>query len=111
MIFSLSSTVEGEIDFHIPNTDIFCFFYSQSMTSIPESVWLQAVCASLKMKRNVLILESLRSHAPELNTAGRWLVGDEFLWLAPRAKSVLLEAPDSNSTSYKSLKVRLTSSK
>lgn len=111
MIFSLSPNVEGKIDFDIPNTDIFCFFHSQTMTLIPESVWIHAICASLKMKRDVLLLEAPLSAIPVLNTTARWHVGDQFLWLAPRSKSVLLEAPHALSTSYKCLKVRLTSFK
>lgn len=108
MIFSLAPNVEGKVDFDLPNTDIFCFFHSQNMTLVPESFWLHAICASLKMKRNVLLLEAPLLQVPLLNTTARWHVGDQFLWLAPRSKSVLLEAPHAISISYKSLKVRLT---
>lgn len=111
MIFSLSDKSSGRVDFALDNTDIFCFFHSENCISIPESKWLQALAASLKMKRNVLILEEPLEGASAVLIAQRWHAGEKFLWLAPRSLSVLLEAPFEISSSYKTLKIHLSTFK
>lgn len=108
MIFSLTDNPSGRVNVEIDNTDIFCFFSSEKNVLIPSSLWLQAVCASLKMKRNVLILESPIENDSKVLKAQRWHAGENFLWLAPRSLSVLLEAPLEISGSYKTLKIHLS---
>jgi hypothetical protein len=111
MIFSLSEKNTGAVSIALDNTDIFCFFYSEKSISIPASHWLKAIAASLKMKRNVLILEKPIESAAAVLIAQRWHAGEHFLWLAPRALSVLLEAPFEVSGTYKTLKIHLASFK
>lgn len=111
MIFSLSGNHLEAPGFSLENTDIFCFFSSDYSIKIPESHWLYAVCASLKLKKNVLILERSFEHAPNILSTQRWHVGEEFLWLAPRACSVLLEAPKEISGTYQTLKMHLVTFK
>ena len=48
---------------------------------------------------------------PELNFSARWQVGDDFLWLAPRALSPVLEAVHAFSITYEALKLHLHSFK
>lgn len=104
MIFSLSERVSDPLNFEVPSTDIFCFFHSQNAIKVPALFWLLAITSSLRLKQNVLILEENLAETPLLNTSQRWQVGEHFLWLAPRAASVLLEAHFINSISYKSAK-------
>jgi hypothetical protein len=111
MIFSFSNSFEKEINFEIDQTDIFCFFHSENAISLPEKYWLQAIASSLKMKKNVLVLERHFTHIPLVNTTRRWQVGDEFLWLAPRSLSVLLEAHKTIPVTYEAIKKLLISSK
>lgn len=111
MIFSLSEKTSGAVNFEIEHTDIFCFFHSQNAVSVPAEQWLQAIGASLKLKRNVLILERPLEAVPALIPSQRWQVDTDFLWLAPRALSVLFEAPFSISGTYNSLKNHLSSFK
>ena len=111
MIFSFSNSSIQKINIEINQTDIFCFFYSENAIFVPEKVLLQAVVASLKMKKNVLILEEHFGDISALDTSSRWQVGDEFLWLAPRSLSVLLEAHHEISGSYKFMKNYLNSRK
>lgn len=108
MIFSLSDALSARVDFESEQTDIFCFFSTDKNVLIPSSLWLHAVCASLKMKKNVLILESAIENDSQVLKAQRWHAGENFLWLAPRALSVLLEAPFEISGSYKTLKIHLS---
>jgi len=111
MIFSFSEKSCQKINFEIDQTDIFCFFHPENAIKIPEKYWLQAVASSLKMKKNVLILEANLNAVPDINAAKRWQPGEHYLWLAPRSLSVLLEAPHAVSATYSSIKTHLKSFK
>jgi hypothetical protein len=111
MIFSFSAESSGKINFEIDNTDIFCFFHSENAVSVPGELWLLAIASSLKMKKNVLILEEELALSPAINSTQRWQAGDHFLWVAPRGLSVLLEADHAISGSYQSMKTYLTTFK
>lgn len=110
MIFSLSDKVKAHGLTDLPESDVFCFYHCDAAVIVPVEIMWTAVVASLKLKKNVLILESNLAQIPSLGTA-RWLAGEDFLWLAPRASSVLLEAIQKNSGSYPSIKTYLTSFK
>ena len=111
MIFSFPGKSTHKIDFEILQTDIFCLFESKNTIKLPSEAWLNSIVCSLKMKTNVLILKEHRAQPPVLNISQRWQVGDDFLWLAPRSLSVLLEAPHDISSSYDSLNNYLKSFK
>lgn len=111
MIFSLENSPRGNVFFELPNTDVFCFFHSEQSVSITRELWFTSVCASLKLKNNVLILEQPFESIPELNFSLRWQTGEGFLWLAPRSFSVLFEASNQFSGSYESIKAFLSTSK
>ncbi len=111
MIFSFQEKPIQKLNFTHLETDIFCHFYSENAVLVPSELWLQAVATTLKMKRNVLILEKNLPAFPSINVTQRWQVGEDFLWIAPRALSVLLEAPIEISKRYKCMKDHLTLSK
>ncbi len=101
MIISFSSSVPSrEIVFSVEDTDVFTFFSSENSIFMPEEKWVHAVAASLKLKRNVLVLESYREEVPALDMTARWQAGEDFLRIAPRGLSVLLEASHEFSGSY-----------
>lgn len=108
MIFSLSDKLSTKLIFKDPETDIFCFFHSENAVKIPESFWLHAVAVSLRMKKNVLILERNIDQFPSINMTQRWQIEDGHLWLAPRSLSVLLEATNGKSVTYPVVKALLT---
>ena len=93
--------------FDLPNTDIFCYFSSENAVRVPSNLWLKAISTSLKLKRDVLILDRPIRVIPELKSSARWQVGDDFLWLAPRALSPILEAVHESSGTYEALKIHL----
>jgi hypothetical protein len=111
VIFSLSKSPVQTLSFEISETDIFCFFHSANAVNVAEKFYLHAILTSLKMKKNVLILEENIPQAPSLDCSQRWQNGEKFLWLAPRSASVLLEAQEEISASYKFMKNYLTSRK
>ena len=108
MIFSLADYPSARVNVEIDNTDIFCLFSTEKSVHVTSTLWLQAISASLKMKRNVLLLESPIESDSQILKAQRWHAGENFLWLAPRSLSVLLEAPFEVSSSYKTLKIHLS---
>lgn len=112
MIISLSSSGPSrEILFSAEGTDIFTFFSSENSILVPKEKWIHAVAASLKLKRNVLVLESYRIQHPAVDHSLRWQAGDDFLWMAPRGLSVLLEAAHVYSSSYELIKSFISKSK
>lgn len=111
MIFSLNHSLGEKILFKLPGTDVFCFFHSENSIVVPGDQWVNSLCASLKLKRNVLVLEVPLELAPELNLTQRWQIGEGFLWLTPRSMGVFFEAAKQFSGSYTSVKAFLSTSK
>lgn len=108
MIFSFTEDATTEVILGVPHTDIFCFFPTSHSIHVPHSQWWKAIAASLRLKKEVLILEENLSEI-HVNSNARWLVGDKFLWLPPRSLSVFLEATHQNSYSYLLVKATLIS--
>lgn len=111
MIFSLSKV---ENDLSIPSlvdTDIFCFFRVNHAVTADENLWWKMICASLRGKRNVLILESKISAWPLYHPKERWQTGDNWSWLTPRSLSVISSAYDFSPMSFQDFKSFLTTSK
>lgn len=111
MIFSFSNSSFQKINFELKNTDIFCFFHSENAVTVPADIWLHAIVSSLKMKKNVLVLEDNLELVPSINPSQRWVIGSNFLWLAPRSTSVLFKATDSTSGTYGDVKAFLSNFK
>lgn len=111
MIFSLSNQTPTDLALSLENADIYCFFSAAKSVVLPATYWHLAVSTSLRMKREVLLLEEPMTQLPELDRTQRWQVGEKFLWLAPRALSVFLMAPNEISVSYDSIKKILLLSK
>ena len=110
MIFSFSPNPSSlEIPL-IPNTHIFCYFTSGATVKCVESEWYASVLASLKMKKNALILEAKIIEFPKFDDSKRIQVGQNWLWLAPRAHGVLSEAINVKSMSYSQAKSLLSTS-
>ena len=107
MIFCCEHLPQADIEFSMEKTDIFCFFHSKNAVFFPRDCWVTAVAASLKMQKNVLLLESHREQAPVVNLSQRWEVGENYLWIAPRGLSVLIKAANENSASYPDIKIHL----
>jgi len=111
MIFSFQQSSERELNFALRNTDIFCFFSVKNNIFVPEAEWSRAVSASLRLKKNILILESFMTHEPDINERQRILGGSDFLWMAPHALSVLNKAVHEYSGIYPLVKSHLIKSK
>jgi hypothetical protein len=110
MIFSFHVASDRELNFTLKNADIFCFFSLKNNIFIPESEWSLAVSASLRMKKNILILESFTNEALAINDRQRIIGGPDFLWMAPHALSVFNKAVHENSGSYTLIKSCLLNS-
>lgn len=69
--------------------DIYHTVHMGSAISIPESLWFESLCSSLRRKHSVLILLSDFSLLPSWDPAKRWDVSDNWCWLSPRSLSVI----------------------
>jgi hypothetical protein len=111
MIFTLGDEVhplELKCD---ENLHLYCFFSVPRAVSCPHELWFQSVCASLRMKKSVLILEKDIQEYPVWNSTARWEVGDHWLWLSPRSLGPLSDAYQVKFQDLPSLKSLLKLSK
>jgi hypothetical protein len=60
--------------------------------TIPESKLLEAIKASLKMKRGVLVLQIPLQQIPAVDPKQRWQLNEAWFFVAPRALSLLSES-------------------
>jgi len=102
MIFA-SGTSEGNVQVPIESTDCFCFFSAPGAVEVPREAFWISVLTSLKMKKNVLILDRPLDCAPFV-LSERWVVGEHFLWLAPRSFSTIFEAILGKTMNYSDLR-------
>ncbi len=108
------SFCENRSELFIPsreNLDVFCFFQVPHSVSLPADLWFPSLCASLRLKREVLILEPEILQFPSWDATKRWVVGDQWIWLAPRSLSSLQQFYKENSATYELMKNRLIQSK
>lgn len=109
MIFSLRKGPEySSVQF--AETHCYCLFNVKDSIYLPEESLKTALLASLKSKMNVLILERPLDIKP-INSTQRWVVGDGFIWLVPRAHSHVFEAFLGKPMIFSSLRDFLSTSK
>lgn len=112
MIFSLSENHKNNFTFTSDaDLDVFCFFNVDHSVFVPENLFWNSVYASLKRKKNVLILEAALSTYPSWNSTLRWDVGEHYLWLAPRSLSYIQQSFPAQPTDLATLKAQLSSLK
>ena len=89
MIFSFSSTtLHPALKFTFEG-DIFCFFLVSGAVLCSKEFGLNCLLSTLRLKKPVLLLSAPRAALPEINTSKRWDLGEDWVWIAPRAHSHL----------------------
>lgn len=111
MIFSLAKNLNSFPLKELKGVDIFCFFHASPSVSCPPDLWFLALCSSLRMKQQVLLLEDFSGVFPEWNSKKRWDSGENWCWLSPRALSVISKAYGQNPMNFQEFKLFLKSSK
>jgi hypothetical protein len=111
MIFSLADKDHDLILPELTNTDIFCFFSVGHAVNVPADLWFQAICSSLRLKREVFLLEAQIQNFPTWNARARWDSGENWSWLAPRALSVISRAYQETPMDFQYFKLFLKNSK
>lgn len=112
MIFSFSTYSSSAIPLpEVPGTDIFAFFKAPCSVEVPEELWFEAICASLRMKKSVLILERELDFSPQWSDKKRWEAHENWSWLSPRALGVITKGYGQTFTNFQEFKHFLTSSK
>lgn len=111
MIFSFSTNSISDDELkEIPGTDIFTYFKTPTSVQVPQELWFQAVCTSLRMKKSVLILE-IPGPIPVMNDKKRWETHENWSWLTPRALSVISQAYGQTFMNFQEFKHFLKNSK
>lgn len=65
---------------------------------IPKTALIASLCASLKLKKNVIITNSLES--PPFFSHKMWEIHDSFIWIAHRSHGHLLSGLDDISPDF-----------
>jgi hypothetical protein len=110
MIFSFSD-VESEFVFPEQNKfDVLCL-YKPNISSIssPKNSWFQVACASLRIKRDVLILEPGLKQWPAIKEHQRWQLGEGWVAIEPRALNAILDAYPNHCTNIEQFRLFLSS--
>lgn len=111
MIFSLSEKPNPILLEAKTGVDIFCFFETSPSIHCPAELWFSAVCSSLRMKHEVLLLEESVSVLPQWEQRKRWDSGENWCWLSPRSLSVISGAYEQMPLNFQEFKAFLKSSK
>lgn len=99
-----------EINFQ-KDLDLISFSSRENAIHAPVDEWFSCLCSSLRMKHSVLITETLLNEIPSIDTTKRWVVGDNWCWLAPRSLSVITAAYKANPMTFSQFIEFLRSSK
>lgn len=92
MIFSMGEN-QSSLEVHDQNNfDIICLFQLNNSIKAPLDSWFNIVCASLRNKQNVLILEPEITSWPSPKANFRWQMGEGWICLEPRALSTISAA-------------------
>jgi hypothetical protein len=91
--------------------DLLTFYHVPNAVSCPSDLWFPTICASLRMKHAVLILEQKLEQFPVWEESLRWMTGDNWSWLAPRSLSVIQAAYIQTGPKFHEFKKFLNSSK
>jgi hypothetical protein len=111
MIFSFSDSPSAIV---IPPNDqhvFLCFFYHPQAIHAPMESWFTVLLTCLRQKKNVLILQDYLWEIPLINTTKAWQVGDNYLWLSPRALNLLFSTYPKISPNLVQMKLFLTTYK
>ncbi len=93
------------------NMDVFSFFPIRNSLQCPDELWFQAIATSLKIKHSVLILEVPTGILPVIDQRKRFLVNDNWSWLAPRGLSLITDTCLNKPITFKELKIFLKTAK
>ena len=96
---------------HQENLDLFSFFPVEKAVTCSSDLWFSSICASLKMKRSVLILSAPLDSLPVLDQNQRFLEGEFWCWIAPRGLRLILENQTHESMTFLQFKSLIARSK
>lgn len=91
--------------------DVISFFSVEHAVTFPSEIWFQVLCASLRSKHEVLILETPVTALPVWDKKKRWQTEGNWCWLAPRSLSVISSAYKSKPFEFHEFKAFLAKSK
>ena len=100
-----------QLNYH-EKLDVYSFFSVKHSVKCPEALLFDAICASLKIKKSVLILEEEFETFPQWDPNKRFVAEDKWCWLAPRSLGFIQEVAGGKSNlTYQELNRILLDSK
>lgn len=96
---------------HRDSLDLISFFQRENSILFPPELLFVVVVSSLRMKHEVIILETTMAEFPQWDKTRRWQVSDNWCWLAPRSLSEITRAWKQQGLSYSEIKPILMNSK
>lgn len=102
MIFSVEKTTHEDEILISKEMDIYCFFTAKNSIILPISTLKLAILASLKQKKEVLLLKK-SGPLPTISKNLQWDGGDHWLWLPARTASLISKAWDNSELETASL--------
>jgi hypothetical protein len=91
--------------------DILSLYHVERAIHCSPALWFSLVCASLRLKHSILIIEVPLEIFPKLNLESRWSTGEKWSWLSPRSLGPITSAFTDTSTNYQEVRDFLNSSK
>lgn len=104
MILTLEINYEKDLD-------LLSFLPRENAIKAPGDSWFQCIEASLRMKHSVLIVTGEIPSTQIIDQTKRWVVGPDWIWLAPRSLSFISTAYQNKPMSFLELLECLRTSK
>ncbi len=104
MMISLQLNFEEKLD-------VLTWYHIESAIHCSSSLWFSLVCASLRLKHSILIIEKPLALFPQLNIESRWCTGENWSLLSPRSLGPLVHRFNEPVTNYQEFRDFLVLSK
>ena len=91
--------------------DTLTWFYVNHTIQCSSVLWFEVLCASLRAKHSVLILEKPFGLSPQWDPSSRWSTGEHWCWLSTRSLGPITSAFNDRVSSFQEFMHFLNSSK
>ncbi len=91
--------------------DVLTWYHMENAIHCSSSLWFSLVCASLRLKHSILIIEKPLALFPHWNPESRWCTGENWSWLSARSLGPLVLKFNEPVTNYQEFRSFLVLSK
>ena len=91
--------------------DTLTWFFVNDAIQCSSVLWFEVICASLRAKHSLLILEKQLDSFPQWDPSSRWSTGEHWCWLSTRSLSPITIASKDRFSNFQEFMHFLNSSK